>query len=357
MNRSTRPQMERNSCFNKGKDTFDKINCGPPVVHTKYSPLLIIGHGRSGTSLLAALCRIYLGIGIGTESQFFIRYFKKLYRYGNLNDDSNVRLLIKDICSERYFQRSHKFAGFEVDQEKIFKDLQDRTYSKVLDMTFMQFAEHLNASRWGDKSPEYIYDLPILKQLFPDAQYIHVVRDGRDVAMSSIKEPVFNVNNIYTAAKRWKNNIKLARDFLEQLPSDKFIEVRYEDLLQEPCDVLSKLVKYMGIKDDGEQVTVNIQKHIFEDIKTKNYYKWKTQLSKSEIQLYEYVAGNMLRLYNYETKTESVKKLNFSKKMFWVLHNQLVYLTNPKIWRENYYKAKFRIRNSMIPLRKIWNQK
>ncbi len=220
----------------------------------------------------------------------------------------------------------------------------------------MQFASHLDTTRWGDKSPEYIHDLSKIKQLFPDAQYIHMVRDGRDVAMSSIKEPVFKVNNIYTAAKRWKENIRLARDFLEQLSPDKFIEIRYEDLLRDPCDILSTLIKFLGIKDDEEQVIGNIRKHIFEDVKTDNFNKWKTQLSESQIELYEQVAGDMLKLYSYETKAKSEKKLNFVKKGFWELHNQLSYLTNPKVWGENYYKAKFRIKNFMIPLRKTWNQ-
>jgi histidyl-tRNA synthetase len=174
--------------------------------------------------------------------------------------------------------------------------------------------------------------------------------------MSSIREPVFKVNNIYTAAKRWKENIRLARDFLEQLSSDKFIEIRYEDLLRNPCDVLSTLIKFLGIKDEDEQVIKNIRKHIFEDVKTDNFNKWKTQLSESQIELYEQVAGDMLKLYSYETKAKPEKKLNFVRKGFWELHNQLSYLANKKVWGENYYKAKFRIKNFMVPLRKTWNQ-
>ena len=353
----TNPSINKNSDFNKGKSTFDKINFGPPVTHTLSSPFLIIGHGRSGTSIIAALCRIYLGIGIGTESQFFIRYFKKLHRYGDLRRDDNVTMLIADICSERFFQRSHKFAEFKVDQEKAFNELRERTFSGVLDAVFMQLATHLGTTRWGDKSPEYIHDLSILRQLFPNAQFVHMVRDGRDVAMSSIKEPVFSINNIYTAAKEWRKNIQLARDFLEQLPPEQFTEIRYEDLLTNPVETLELLLEFSGIKDSDGAVREHIRTHIHEDIKANNFNKWKTQLSESQIDLYEQVAGDMLRLYNYETKMESMRGITPIKAMMWELHNQFCYVTQPKVWGENFNNARFRIKNFILPWRKALNRK
>ena len=349
--------INMNNNFNTGKSTFDKIAIGPPVRHTLSTPFLIIGHGRSGTSIIAALCRIYLGIGIGTESQFFIRYFKKLHRYGDLNHDDNVRMLIADICCERFFDRSHKFAEFKVDQKKAFNNLQDRTFSGVLDAIFTQLATNLGTTRWGDKTPEYIHDLVILKQLFPDAQFVHMVRDGRDVAMSSIKEPVFSVNNIYTAAKEWRKNIYLAREFLEQLPSGQFTEVRYEDLLTNPVKVLESLLEFSGIKDDNGAVKEHIRKHINEDIRTNNFNKWKTQLSESQIDLYEQVAGDMLRFYNYETRTNSTKKINPLKAMMWEFHSQFCYITEPRVWGENFNNAKFRVKNLLLPWRKTLTRK
>ncbi|MDH3718324.1 MAG: sulfotransferase, partial [Planctomycetota bacterium] len=147
------------------------------VVHKSRVPIQVIGYGSSGTSIFCQLLREKLGVGIGTESQFVVRYYHALSEYGDLDDDRNLQRLIADLSRERWFERNEKF-GFSCSEEQIFNDVKQRTYRGVLDAVFSQLANHLNAERWGDKTPDYVHDLPVLWELFPDAKYIHVVRDG-----------------------------------------------------------------------------------------------------------------------------------------------------------------------------------
>lgn len=330
---------------------FDRWTLGHTVIHSNTRPLHIIGHGRSGTSLMGALCRVYFGIGIGTESQFIIRYFKSLHSYGDLNHDSNIKLLIRNICSERYFTRSHKFAGFQPDPEKIFRQLRERTFSGILNTTFSQLAEHLGMSKWGDKSPEYVHDLPILHKLFPDAQYIHMVRDGRDVAMSSIKEPLLHVNNIYTAAKEWGENLALTQSFLQEIPPERYLEVRYEDLLHNPKTVMLEIMEFLGIKDLEGRVTQSIIDNINKDIAVNNFNKWKTTLTKAQIRLYEQVAGDALTRYGYETQRKKQHPIAPASRIFWWIHNEMNKIGRPKVWAENFYKTKLRLNRTLVPIR------
>ena len=62
-----------------------------PIRHRRTDPVFVIGHGRSGTSILATLLRQHLRVAFGTESQFFIRYHRQLARYGDLSREANRR--------------------------------------------------------------------------------------------------------------------------------------------------------------------------------------------------------------------------------------------------------------------------
>lgn len=152
--------------------------------HDRTTPVFVIGFARSGTSLLCRLMRRYLKVSFGTESQFILRYLALLPAYGDLEVDANVRRLLEDIGRERFFARSERNWGFRYDAGRAFGQLRGRRYRDVLDAVFGQLASHNGMVRWGDKTPAYNADLPALCALFPDAQFVHAVRDGRDVALS-----------------------------------------------------------------------------------------------------------------------------------------------------------------------------
>ena len=162
--------------------------------HTLHSPVFVIGHGRSGTSVTIKLLRKYIGINFGTESQFIIRCFRKIKQYGDLAEERNIKLLIDDLCKERCFYRWNKRFGFVLDREKVFTELPERSYKGVLISIFSQFAKYHQMERWGDKTPKYTVSLPILYQLFPDAQFVHIVRDGRDVFLSMVQASLTGEN-------------------------------------------------------------------------------------------------------------------------------------------------------------------
>ncbi len=215
--------------------------------HLRSIPVHIIGHARSGTSILADVLRRYLRISFGTESQFIVRYHKKLAQYGDLHDDSRIQRLIRDVAQERCFQRWHKFDGFVLDPEQLFHDLSERSYRGVLEAAFMQLARHGGMTRWGDKTPEYVHDLPTLYGLWPDAQYLHIVRDGRDVALSIFQQE-FGAKNVYKAASDWRQQMQQVHAFAQSLPPEQFMEIRYEDFLGATGDTFRQLVTFLGVK-------------------------------------------------------------------------------------------------------------
>ncbi|NIL95573.1 MAG: hypothetical protein GTO62_00095, partial [Planctomycetales bacterium] len=273
------------------------------IVHKSRVPIQVIGYGSSGTSIFCQLLREKLGVGIGTESQFVIRYYHALSEYGDLNDDDgNLRRLIADLARERWFERNRKF-GLTCDPENIFASVQQRSYRGVLDAIFGQLADRLDAERWGDKTPEYIHSLAILWELFPDAKYIHVVRDGRDVA-HSVMSRYWGPKNIYTAASEWAAQVGLVRDFLQTVPAEQRLEVRYEDLLAEPIGVFRKVIDFLEVDDPDGRVWQRIEQTVPKELNRENCDKWKRSWSPSQRLAYERIACDVLRHYGYETQIQ-----------------------------------------------------
>ncbi len=321
------------------------------VAHTRFNPVFVIGHGRSGTSILIKLIRKYLKVNFGTESQFIIRYYNNLNKYGSLEKDANVRLLIDDISNERFFKRIKNRFGFELDKEAVFTNLSGRAYADVLESFFRHFATYHRMERWGDKTPEYINHLPALKTLFPDAQFIHIVRDGRDVALSEFKAP-FGAKNTFRAAIDWREKIGLFRAFAETLPEDRYIELKYEDLLTRPVRVFERLIAFLCIDDSGNDLIRFIEKHISDDLKSGNFNKWKQQFRPAQKKMFERVAGNLLKIYNYQTEFNIDSPVYLLEKIYWNIDNEVKKHARIDYWQDNLYKLQLRSRSLLVDLRR-----
>ncbi len=316
-----------------------------PVKHSRENPVFILGHARSGTSILVKMVRKYLKVNFGTESQFIIRYYRRLSQYGDLNDDKNLRSLINDISRERCFKRWKKRFGFDLDPEQVFDNVRERTYRGVLDSFFGQFCDYHQMVRWGDKTPEYSLHLGEMMELFPDAQFIHIVRDGRDVALSNFRTQ-FGAKNTFTAATEWVDKVGKIQAFVRTLPAERFIEIRYEDLMQFPEDTMNSLKNFLQIDDDG-RLREFIASNIHRDLKSSNILKWKSAMSRRQIKMYERVASGYLKDYNYETRFMNTNAVTAPEKLFWAVHNKVNKVLNVRYWHDNVYKFRLRLGTTM----------
>lgn len=314
------------------------------VSHNEFHPVFVIGAPRSGTSMLIKLIRKYLKINFGTESQFIIRYYNKLQTYGNLKQKNNLRMLVNDISGERCFRRWESRFGFKLDIEKVLENITEPNYPNILKSIFGQFADYHGMARWGDKTPEYVYDLPVLLELFPTARFLHIIRDGRDVALSEFKLG-FGAKNVYKSATSWREKITLINMFAKQLPPEQYLEIRYEDLLSDPVTVMSRMIGFFKINDPGLDLLKFIESHIFEDIISNNFFKWKDQLTDRERNLFEKLSGDVLRAYHYETRILSSKSLNLLEKAKYEADHYAKKYLKYKSWQDNFYKMSVNFKN------------
>ena len=320
----------------------DPFDASVAVQHRSHVPVHVIGHARSGTSLFATMLRKYLRIAFGTESQFIVRFYTRLPNYGDLNQAHNRDRLVRDIYRERWFVRCRKF-GFATTPEEILADVAVPTYAGILDAVFRQLAKHLNMPRWGDKTPEYVHALPTLYKLFPNARYIHVVRDGRDVALSGFDVP-FGEKNVYCAAKGWCSAMSRVNQFARMLPPEQFLEVRYEDFVEHPTDVFAKLIRFLEIDDADGNLLSFVRERIGADIVRGNSEKWRQRLSPAQVRRFDAVAYAQLVRCGYESSLEREARPNVLSRALWHFDNRFRKLCRQDYWQDNLYKLRLKFR-------------
>jgi hypothetical protein len=122
------------------------------------------------------------------------------------------------------------------------------------------YAEGQQKPRWGDKTPEYALLMTQIEGLLPEARFIHVIRDGRDAALSRIRwrlqrtgEPA----NVARLAKRWKRWIRRARTQGRQV--SHYTEVRYEDLILDTEKTLRELCAFLALEWDDAVLDYHVQ--------------------------------------------------------------------------------------------------
>ncbi|MDQ1705939.1 MAG: hypothetical protein QOF18_2305 [Frankiaceae bacterium] len=105
-----------------------------------------------------------------------------------------------------------------------------------------------DATHFVEKTPAHVWQLPLLARLYPDAAYVHLLRDGRDVALS-LSRVEGSERGPGPAAAAWAAAVRAVRAAAPALT--RFTEVRYERLLAAPVDEAGRVIRWLGLEDDA----------------------------------------------------------------------------------------------------------
>lgn len=281
----------------------------------------IIGNPRSGTSLFRIMLNGHPDIVSPPESGFLHWWHNKYREWNkNNNNEQDIDAFISDLL------QSKKIEGLNLDFERIKYILlknKPTDYSSLMCSVYMTYAElrGKKPSIIADKNNYYIKHLDDLHAIWPDAFYIMVVRDGRDVACSYLNikkletsspyKPILS-SEIDLIAKEWKENNERMRLFLK---GKNHIVVRYEDLVLDCVGELKKVCGFfeipydekmsqyheIGAEQHDEPVsTIDWKRKTFEKPDPLNIGKYKTELNNESIVLFNNIAGDYLRIYDYD---------------------------------------------------------
>lgn len=328
----------------KAPQFAERVELGLEVEQTRHDPVLLIGHGSSGTSICASLIRKYCGVAFGNESQFMLRLARVSQGWGDLADPAVLRKAVHVMLAERYFEKAAKLYGFRPTAEQIIAKVRQPTMAGIYEAVFTLMAEHQKTDRWGDKTPEYMDQLPELAALFPTAQYILVVRDGRDTAMSIIPR-YFGPNNFVSAALEWRDTIRAGMQFLETLPPDRKLVIRYEDMLSNPVDTLKSVMDYLGARPRNPAMFEQVAPLLQKEVVSGNFNKWKTKMSVRDREIFEALAGPELAYYGFETEFSQPRPPSGLQMALAPWHDRLLRLVHPRAFRNNVHRVGVRLRD------------
>lgn len=279
-------------------------------------PFFIVGVGRSGTTLIRLMINNHPNIAIPYESHFITKYYEKLNSYGDLSDKNNLRKIVSDILAEELLTKwDHTFK-----LENIVDGVKESTIKGVFDSLYKDYAKSKGKIRWGDKS-DYLDRMYLINKIFPEAQFIHIVRDGRDVAGSVLKLN-WGPNDIIAAAEWWNSYVNLARCMGAIIGDDRYMEVRYEDLVQDSENELKRICSFLGEEFSAEMLNYHksSKSSIPSELNCLHYntdkpptasraYAWKREMSPTDIFLFDSYAKNMLKALGYEVPTIAVSSI------------------------------------------------
>lgn len=276
-------------------------------------PIFIGGCPRSGTTFLGDLLGAASESIVVPESQF------KTQEYNETYSAKNLKNTIKDINNNYRF----KVWNIELAEEDI-RLLNIKSYNNLIKYIVSKYAKQKsNRDRslkyWIDHTPGNFKDIKLLAELFPDAKYIHLVRDGRAVANSII--PLFwGPNSIIGSAKWWQKHLNYALEAESFFDESQILRIKYEHLITKPEIILNEICDFANLEYSKEMVqggnfkkpeyTRHQHNLVGKSPDISRLFAWEKKLTNRDIELFEYFANDYLILFNYKLKYSSPSKAN-----------------------------------------------
>jgi hypothetical protein len=264
------------------------------------SAVVVLGVSRSGTTLLKAMLDAHSQLAIPSESYFLPQLWD---RHGERPERD---AFVEDLT------RLQRLREWGVDPEQVRARLPERpTFAEAIESIYRLYAESEGKPRFGDKTPLYMQHLDVLDRAFPDARYVHIVRDGRDAACSLLamtRKPRFNLTRprgVGDFAVAWQREVRAAREFGR---THAYHEVRYEDLVEQPGQRLREVCAFLELEYEPgmleyhrrEDPSLYADHPRLAEPPVPDTRSWRREMRPADAELFETIAGDLLAELGYE---------------------------------------------------------
>ncbi len=287
--------------------------------------LFVVGCPRSGTTLLQRMLDHHPQLAVANDSHFIPRVLERHGRHCVLEalDKGDVPLspdLVRETVEYHRFRRLELSAGV-VEKAAAGAD----TYRQFVGALYTEYGRLRGKRYAGEKTPDYVRRLPLLHALFPWAKTIHIIRDGRDVALSLLqwaneqKGPgrfeLWNHEPIAVSALWWRWQVESGRAAGKSLGPSQYCEVLYEQLVAQAEQELPKLADFLQLPDAPEMLDFHRGKRKTQaGLSAKDAWlppttglrDWRTQMDPRNVELFEALAGDLLVELGYARATDTI---------------------------------------------------
>jgi len=273
-------------------------------------PIFVVGCPRSGTTLLRLMLDAHPSLAIPPESHFIPLVARVRSRYEQPSG-FDAEHMAADVM------RGLRFQDWGLPEEDVRRAIRERrpaTLAAATECFFVAYADAHGKRRWGDKTPGYSIELPLISELFPEAVFVHLIRDGRNVALSLMEVPR-PPRSFAEAAQVWRYRVSKGRADGAALGERRYLELRYEALVDDPESALKQICALTSLdytpsmldyhrEDPAASVPERNWGHHrnLASPPTPGLRDWRDRMSDADQQLFEAVAGDELSALGYERR-------------------------------------------------------
>ena len=288
----------------------------------------MVGVSRSGTTLLRLMLDAHPELTIPPETHFVPKLVSVCER---LSAEGVPTATMRRQALE--VMTTHpRWGDFGLEAEEVRERLERHdplTPGDAARSFYEAYAAREGKSRWGDKSPPYTWKSLRIQRALPEAHFVHLIRDGRDVALS-LGEVSWGPDDVADAARKWVSELRRARKRARQLLRGTYMEARYEDLVTDPEPVLRRICKFVHLPWDDAMLdyhrraeermhremqrelkplgggTITAQERtrqhqlVSQPPSANRVGRWRTEMSPEDRRAFESVAGKLLAKLGYE---------------------------------------------------------
>lgn len=272
----------------------------------KDRPVFVGGCPRSGTTLLGQQLHAHPMLAMPPETRFVVESYRRRAKFGDLRDEAN-RVAVAEWIVDR---KKSRFRDMKLDRDRVIERIRNAppTIGSLSGAVLEEFAEVHGASRWGDKRPLHVQLLRLLFKLYPDMQFIHLIRDARGTT-ASLKKLGWWGWEAPEALDRWRRAVEAGIAAREYLGPDQYIELRYEDLVADPVEQLQRLCEFLKIPYSNQMlqhyetgpklIDKPYHERLAEPVNASAVERWRSDLEPEELALVEAKVGPLLDEFGY----------------------------------------------------------
>lgn len=270
-------------------------------------PIFVVSAPRSGSTLFRLILDAHPGIAMPPPAWLYELIRPFAYSYGDPISDENFLEMCEDILNTPTITQWN----LGVDGPTLARDSETRDFKGAFAELHRVYAETTGKPRWGEKSPRNSFWMDEIIEDFPDAQFLHIVRDGRDMAIDISDSPLMRPYSIYTGAHVWLRYLTAIRDSASRLDSTQFYEVKYESLCANPESEMKKVCDFLGEDFEPAMLSHHLSNQTSNWASDPQHAKtarpittdfcemYKTRLSDADSGYLESVFADLMKAYGY----------------------------------------------------------
>ena len=276
----------------------------------------IVGCGRSGTTLLQTMLLSDPSIVLPPETKYFAALDARGWRARlDLGRAEDFERAVREVWEDQARR------GLECDRATFdrFAAAAPRSWEGLFIAYLAAYAEPSGATRIGEKSPVHTHYVGPLSASFPEAKFVHIMRDPRAVVLSRVRAG-FGSNLIAPNIHRWRRAAEMHREFAGPLGPRRYLLIRYEDLVADQRATLSRVCEFLGIEMTEAMLehhkrdqkgfptrSTGWMENTMKPVFTTSVDRWRSEMKPKHVAMVDADLGDLIPLMGYEPAAPDVR--------------------------------------------------